>query len=453
MKSYPETETNYDRRNFLKIAGASLFSLASGCGGQVPNTNSSSSQSSTPGSVPPTPQPPPSPGAFVIPSTVPTTAEYSTIFGFNTLADVSNPGPEVQAEIIEQLKRGNRRIPIYLLGNVTPDGMDVGLNSNSGIQTVANIAFQPLLTMLRNIEIAGNLPPGFIRLTPYLRLSVTEEDTSPITNPNSPGKVLLSDNTIKTNVQVLIRQVADTGVDRFGLASRIQTEPTSPLSGYPAMGSGIVIDAEDILDPTYDADDLMNPADINSASATNIADLIQTMGGRNFEIFVYCIGIINQDWFPKATSLFAQSPKNLLSITAAQQIINAGAKLALAFYERFPDAVAHAAGLDTSDPSVIAQYGPYHTSYQDFVINQLQRLTNAGINLEEQHILLPAFQGSSLIPDGINAINDLEIARLAVAPTRKLLVEVFEGSNLLARPSQGIAGRPDILNAMHNNTR
>jgi hypothetical protein len=439
--------TTLSRRQVVGAGIAAAVATLSGCG---PTTERSYPYASSSANAPKAPAAPKA-SSFIIASQAPQEAEYGAIFGFNTLADVSSPGAEVQQQIIEQLKRGNRRVPIYMLGNVTEDGLDIGLNSASGVQKVSNDAFKPLLTMLDNIEKAGNLPSGFIRLTPYLRLSVTEEDRDPKTNPNSPGKVDLSNPTIKANVQTLIKEIAST--NRFGISDRVSTESASPLSGYPSMGGGIVIDAEDILDPDFDRDDLQDPNDHNSASSSNIADLIQGLGQKDFEVFVYNLGILNKDWFPKSTGPFASSPRNFLSITAAKEIISAGGKLAIALYERFPDPQLHNAGKNVSDPAVVAQYGPYHPTYVSFVTDQLKRLIDAGINIEEQRFLLPAFKGSALIPSAVEAINAFETAKAQVAATRKLVAEVFEASNLLNRPPQQIAGDPAALKLMADKTR
>jgi len=338
----------------------------------------------------------------------PPSLQLPVIIGFSSPNDVFNPGTNVKSLIESQLEKGMTEIPIYSGGNVTPDGTTLSL-AGSNPPDLKNF-----MDMLNQIELEQKLPANTIRLRPYIRASVTSSDTSQTANPNSPGKVTLSNPHIRSNLISLIKQISNG--QRFNInGDRIDE---------------ITLDFEDTTASNYDPKDV-DPGDaLSDSSVLTMATFIQELKQSGFtkKIGLYSLGILDPDWFPSETmnpgSPFAVSPRNFISRSDLITLFKSGLDVyEFAAYSTFPD--ANGAG-GFADPET---YGPIHTSYQNFLSHHLQEMRSIGKDPGEHlRILIPVYSDPNVVnlSTALSSLKNL----ISTGNTSKILGGVFDLGSL-----------------------
>jgi len=342
----------------------------------TPNAANNTFQNPTISYTTPTPQPPAT-----------TNLQLPLIFGFSSPADVLNPGQNVRDQITAQVAKGVYEVPFYMGGNVTPDGMTLQLSGQEPDLT-------SFMTMIDGLEGALSLSAGTLRLRPYVRASLTQDDVN--ANPNGPGIVQLEDPNVRQNIADLVVDIAQN--NRFNIQSTRVDEVT--------------LDFEDLLAANYDLNDLKAATDVVAGQARGDVSLVDDVisripSSRSFKVGLYSLGILSEFWFPSENanpgSPFSVSPRNFIAQQDLNDLYANGLDVfEFAAYVIFPD-LNGAGGFATP-----ATYGPIHSDYNGFISAHIQAVQNAGKDPNtDLRILIPVYTDPDVI-DLATALSTLQ---------------------------------------------
>ncbi len=314
---------------------------------------------------------PPKPPALSIP----------IIFGFSQPSDITSPNAAVEQQITDQVKKGVMDVPVYLGGNITPDGNDL----KNGGQTPDFTAFN---AMLSKIEKNLNFPDKSIRIRGYLRASLTAADAS--AQASGPGKTSIMNPSTRQNIKTLIQQIATQ--KKYGIdSSRLDL---------------ITFDFEDLLASNYDPADLA-PSD--EGFVNQIADFVKEIKQMNLgkKIGVYTTGIINKNWFPNEKAIptgspCKDSPRNFISKEDAQSLFAAGVDtLTLGAYVIFPLKSPPSCG---ADPTLMPNpYEPFQDSYESYLRFHIQTIKDLNLNPSQNIIIvISVFSANGVVTPAIS---------------------------------------------------
>lgn len=335
------------------------------------------------------------------------------IFGFSQPADVLTPSTAIKQQIISQVNKGVLEIPIYLGGNITPDGRDL---KNGG--QIPNLkSFMDLLT---TIETEMKIAPKTLRLRGYLRASLTAADATSETF--GPGKTSIMTPSVRQNIKTLIIELL-TQNKYFIDSSRLDL---------------LILDFEAILASNYDQNDL---AAGDEGFVPQIADFVRELKilGLNKKIGVFSAGFINKNWFPSETaqpigSPWTISPNNYISPEDAETLYLAGVdQIVVGAYDFFPDQAKVSV---YADP---LKYGPFHQNVEAMLRFQIDTVRAIGqrqpqLKLDPGKNLILAIAGfkTAQTPDvidtgvGVTALQNM----ISQGFIDKILAEAFDFGSL-----------------------